>query len=122
MNYFLFIITCLLLFPKETFCQILLVDITNGQAVPFAQITDEKGVTIGMTDAKGLFPTDLKTNKLIIQHLAYHSKEIECSELKPNTHISLVPKIQMLEEVSVSATAKDFVHLRAYFRSYQLIL
>lgn len=116
----LFTIICILLFPKDTFCQILLVDITNGQAVPYAQITDEKGVTFGMTDAKGFFPHGLKTGKLIIQHLSYHSKEIECSELKLNTRISLVPKIQTLEEVSVSATAKDFVHLRAYFRSYQL--
>lgn len=116
----LFAIICILLFPQETFCQTLLVDITNDQAVPYARITNEKGVTIGMTDAKGFFPKGLNTNKLIIQHLSYHSKEIECSELKPKTRISITPKSQMLEEVSVSATAQDFVHLRTYFRSYQL--
>ena len=73
-----------------------------------------------MTDAEGFFPKGLNTNKLIIQHLSYHSKEIECSELKPNTRISITPKSQMLKEVSVSATAPNFVYLRTYFRSYQL--
>lgn len=116
----LFTITCILLFPKEAFGQILLVDITNKQAVPYAQITNEKGVTIGMTDAEGFFPKDLRTKTIIIQHLSYHSKEIEYSELTPNSRISLTPKSQILGEACVSATAQDFIHLRTYFRSYQL--
>lgn len=105
----LYSITCILLFPQKTFCLILFVDITNDQVVPYSQITDEKGVTIGMTDAEGFFPKGLNTNKLIIQHLPYHSKEIECSELKPNTRISITPKNQMLGDISVSANVQDFI-------------
>ena len=33
-----------------------LLDATDRQPVPFAQLIDEKGVTIGVTDVNGQFP------------------------------------------------------------------
>lgn len=111
---------CLWLIAAHMTAQAILTDKNNGQPIPYAQITDKNGVTIGTTDENGMFPENLAPGKATIQHLAYDPKEIECGGLTADTVITLTPRFYTLGEVNVSADGMDYIHMRTYFRSYQL--
>lgn len=100
--------------------QVRVIDNVDGRIVPYAQIMDEKGVTIGFVDANGIFPENINKGKVTIQHMSYYPKEIECSKFRKDTCISLTPRDYMLDEVEITSKANDYIHLRTYFRSYQL--
>lgn len=100
--------------------QVRVIDNVDGRVVPYAQIMNDKGVTIGFVDANGRFPEDINKGKVTIHHLSYYPKEIECSELEKDTSIPLTPRNYILDEVEIASKVNDYIHLRTYFRSYQL--
>ena len=97
-----------------------LLDATDRQPVPFAQLIDEKGVTIGVTDVNGQFPDSIRCKEITIQHLAYQSKTLRVSDLVAAVPIYLSPVPYELGEVTVASHQVDYIHLTTYFRSYQL--
>lgn len=108
-------------FPQGMSREVYVVDETDGGIVPYARITNEKGVTIGFTDGHGAFPgKDIGEGKITVQHLAYLPKEVERSKLANDTCIRLTPRKYFLDEVSATSQDNDYIHLRTYFRSYQL--
>lgn len=108
-------------FPQGMSGEVYVVDETDGGIVPYARITNEKGVTIGFTDGHGAFPgKDIGEGKITVQHLAYLPKEVKGSQLGDGTLIRLTPRKYFLDEVSVTSQDNDYIHLRTYFRSYQL--
>lgn len=109
---------CLFL-PACLFCQTLVVDSDNHQPIPYAQIVNSRGVTVGVTDANGTFPSDLDSGKVTIMHVAYYPKEVVCQMLGDGSKILLEPRSYSLDELEVSVKQNDYVHLKTYFRSYQ---
>lgn len=108
-------------FPQGMSGEVYVVDETDGGIVPYARITNEKGVTIGFTDEHGAFPgKDIGEGKITVQHLAYLPKEVKGSQLGDGTLIRLTPRNYVLGEVKITPKDNDYIHLRTYFRSYQL--
>lgn len=108
-------------FPQGMSGEVYVVDETDGGIVPYARITNEKGVTIGFTDGHGAFPgKDIGEGKITVQHLAYLPKEVKGSQLGDGTLIRLTPRNYVLGEVKITPKDSDYIHLRTYFRSYQL--
>ena len=108
-------------FPQGMSGEVYVVDETDGGIVPYARISNEKGVTIGFTDGHGAFPgKDIGEGKITVQHLAYLPKEVKGSQLGDGTLIRLTPKNYVLGEVKITPKDNDYIHLRTYFRSYQL--
>ncbi len=108
-------------FPQGMSGEVYVVDETDGGIVPYARITNEKGVTIGFTDGHGAFPgKDIGEGKITVQHLAYLPKEVKGSQLGDGTLIRLTPRNYVLGEVKITPKDNDYIHLRTYFRSYQL--
>lgn len=108
-------------FPQGMSREVYVVDETDGGIVPYARITNEKGVTIGFTDGHGAFPgKDIGEGKITVQHLAYLPKEVKGSQLGDGTLIRLTPRNYVLGEVKITPKDNDYIHLRTYFRSYQL--
>ncbi len=100
--------------------QIILADKTDRSGVAFAQVTDEKGNTIGISDINGHVRIDGIGGKIfVVKHLSYEPKEIKTSHLTNGDTLWLSPVNYNLNEVSVSARQLDYIHLKAYFRSYQ---
>lgn len=116
----LFVILSIGIFPHLLFGQVL-IDKENGNPIPYAQIVDEKGVTVGISNMQGMLSLQkLKDGKLVVQHISYYPKELTTADLKSRSRIFLIPKSYTLNDVSISFSKKDYIHLRAYFRSYQL--
>lgn len=111
-------VICLLL-PACLYGQAFVVDSDSHQPVPYAQIVNSRGVTIGVTDANGKFPSDLDSGKVTVMHVAYYPKEVVCRSLGDGSKISLEPRCYSLDEIEVSVKQNDYVHLKTYFRSYQ---
>lgn len=108
-------------FPQGMSGEVYVVDETDGGIVPYARITNEKEVTIGFTDGHGAFPgKDIGEGKITVQHLAYLPKEVKGSQLGDGTLIRLTPRNYVLGEVKITPKDNDYIHLRTYFRSYQL--
>lgn len=107
-------------FPQYVPGNVYVVDEVDGKAVPYAQIVDEKGVTVGFTDERGALPRNINEGKVTVQHLSYLPKEVERSDLGNDTCIRLTPRKYSLAEVTVAPKDNDYIHLRTYFRSYQL--
>lgn len=108
-------------FPQGMSGEVYVVDETDVGIVPYARITNEKGVTIGFTDEHGAFPgKDIGEGKITVQHLAYLPKEVKGSQLGDGTLIRLTPRNYVLGEVKITPKDNDYIHLRTYFRSYQL--
>lgn len=107
-------------FPQHVPGNVFVVDEVDGKAVPYAQIVDEKGVTVGFTDERGALPRNINEGKVTVQHLSYLPKEVERSKLANDTCVRLTPRKYFLDEVSVTSQDNDYIHLRTYFRSYQL--
>lgn len=107
-------------FPQHVPGNVHVVDDVDGKAVPYAQIVDEKGVTVGFTDELGALPRNINKGKVTVQHLSYLPKEVERSDLGNDTCIRLTPRKYSLAEVTVAPKDNDYIHLRTYFRSYQL--
>ena len=100
--------------------QIILADKTDRSVVAFAQVTDEKGNTIGMSDIDGCVRIDVKDGQVfVIKHLSYEPKNVKISHPANGDTLWLSPANYNLNEVSVSARQSDYIHLKAYFRSYQ---
>lgn len=100
--------------------QIILADKTDRSVVAFAQVTDEKGNTIAMSDMDGRVCMDGKDGQaFIVKHLSYEPEKVKISHLTNGDTLWLSPVNYNLNEVSVSARQLDYIHLRAYFRSYQ---
>jgi len=100
--------------------QAVLLDKTTGQHISYAQILDKTGAVVGMTDIDGNLPQDLRDGMVTIQHLAYNSKNVESSQFKKDKPVYLSPNEYQLKEVTVTAKNAEYIHLRTYFRSYQL--
>lgn len=107
-------------FPQHVSRSVAVVDEVDGKAVAYAQVINEKGVTVGFTDERGVLPENINEGKVTIQHLSYLPKEVERSEFGNDTCIRLTPRKYSLGEVSVTPQDNDYIHLRTYFRSYQL--
>ena len=100
--------------------QIILADKTDRSVVAFAQVTDEKGNTIGMSDIDGCVRIDGKDGQVfVIKHLSYEPEKVKLSHPANGDTLWLSPVHYNLNEVSVSARQLDYIHLKAYFRSYQ---
>lgn len=107
-------------FPQHVSRNVYVIDDVDGKAVAYAQVTNEKGVTVGFTDEQGVLPENISEGKVTVQHLSYLPKEVERSKLANDTCIRLTPRKYFLDEVSVTSQDNDYIHLRTYFRSYQL--
>lgn len=97
-----------------------LIDGHDGRPIAFAQIVDERGLTIGLTDADGRLPHPLKGSRLTVRHLAYKTEELDASALQAGRDIRLTPLTRTLGEAVVGNKSCEYVYLRTYFRSYQL--
>lgn len=62
------IIALLFIMNVSIFGQAVLLDKTTGQRISYAQILNEKGAVVGMTDIDGNLPQDLIDEKITIQH------------------------------------------------------
>ena len=49
--------------------QVRVIDNVDGRIVPYAQIMDEKGVTIGFVDANGIFPENINKGRVTLSFL-----------------------------------------------------
>ena len=107
-------------FPQHVSRNVYVIDEVDGKAVAYAQVTNEKGVTVGFTDEQGVLPENINEGKVTVLHLSYLPKEVERSNLANDTCIRLTPRKYFLDEVSVTSQDNDYIHLRTYFRSYQL--
>lgn len=115
------IFTILLLFVSLNVSgQAVLLDKTTGQCISFAQILNNKGAVIGTTDIEGNLPQDLNDEVVTIQHIAYNPENVKSSLFKKDTPIYLTPIEYQLDAVTVTAKNREYIHLRTYFRSYQL--
>ena len=100
--------------------QAVLLDKTTNQPISYAQILNNKGAVVGMTDIDGNLPQNLDDEIVTIQHFAYNPKNVESSQFKKSKSIFLSPIEYQLKEVTVTAKNTDYIYLRTYFRSYQL--
>ena len=115
------IFTILLLFVSLNVSgQAVLLDKTTGQCISYAQILNNKGAVVGTTDIEGNLPQDLNDENVTIQHIAYNPKSVKSSLFKKDTPIYLTPIEYQLDAVTVTAKNREYIHLRTYFRSYQL--
>ena len=100
--------------------QIILADKTDRSVVAFAQVTDEKGNTIGLSDMDGCVHIDGKDGQVfVIKHLSYKPEKVKLSHPANGDTLWLTPVHYNLNEVSVSARQLDYIYLKVYFRSYQ---
>ena len=116
-----FTILLLLLFVSlDVSGQAILLDKTTGQCISYAQILNSKGAVIGITDIDGNLPQDLDDEVVTIQHIAYKPKSVKSSLFKEDIPIYLNPIEYQLNAVTVTAKNREYIHLKTYFRSYQL--
>lgn len=116
-----FAILLLLLFVSLNVSgQAVLLDKTTGQRISYAQILNSKGAVIGTTDIDGKLPQDLNDEVVTIQHIAYKPKSVKSSLFKEDIPIYLNPIEYQLNAVTVTAKNREYIHLKTYFRSYQL--
>ena len=116
-----FAILLLLLFVSLNVSgQAVLLDKTTGQRISYTQILNSKGAVIGTTDIDGKLPQDLNDEVVTIQHIAYKPKSVKSSLFKEDIPIYLTPIEYQLNAVTVTAKNREYIHLKAYFRSYQL--
>ena len=115
------IFTILLLFVSLNVSgQAVLLDKTTGQCISYAQILNNKGAVVGTTDIEGNLPQDLNDEVVTIQHIAYNPENVKSSLFKKDTPIYLTPIEYQLDAVTVTSKNREYIHLRTYFRSYQL--
>lgn len=114
------IIALLFIMNVSIFGQAVLLDKTTGQRISYAQILNKKGAVVGMTDIDGNLPQDLIDEKITIQHIAYNPETVESSLFKNVKYVFLSPIDYKLDEVTVTTKNTEYIHLRTYFRSYQL--
>ena len=100
--------------------QAVLLDKTTNQPISYAQILNNKGAVVGMTDIDGNLPQNLDDEIVTIQHFAYNPENVKSSQFKKGKSIFLSPIEYQLKEVTVTAKNTDYIYLRTYFRSYQL--
>ena len=116
-----FTILFLLLFASlDVSGQAILLDKTTDQRISYAQIINNKGAVVGTTDIDGNLPQDLNDEVVTIQHIAYSPKSVKSSLFKEDATIYLNPIEYQLNAVTVTAKNREYVHLKTYFRSYQL--
>ena len=115
------IILFLLLFVSlDVSGQAVLLDKMTNQRISYAQILNSKGAVVGTTDIDGNFPQDFNDVVVTIQHIAYNPKSVKSSLFKEDSSIYLTPIEYQLDAVTVTAKNREYIHLRTYFRSYQL--
>lgn len=114
------ILSLLLIVNLNVWGQAILLDKTTGQRIAYAQILNSKGAVVGTTDIDGKLPQDLSDETVTIQHIAYNPKDVKSSQFMKDDHVYLSPTEYQLKEVTVSARNIEYIHLRTYFRSYQL--
>ena len=116
-----FTILFLLLFVSlDVSGQAILLDKTTGQRISYAQILNNKGAVVGTTDIDGNLPQDLNDEIVTIQHIAYNPESVKSSLFKEDTPIYLNPIEYQLNAVTVTVKNREYIHLKTYFRSYQL--
>ena len=116
-----FTILSLLLFVSlDVSGQAILLDKTTGQRISYAQILNNTGAVVGTTDIDGNLPQDVDDEVVTIQHIAYSPKSVKSSLFKEDTPIYLNPIEYQLDAVTVTAENREYIHLKTYFRSYQL--
>lgn len=97
--------------------QVKVVDKETLMPLAMAQIQNNKGVYLGVTDAEGYIPLYLSNESaLIIQHLAYEKRVVSDKDMKTGV-IELTPKNIDLGEVTVKGGNRDFMRLRGYYRT-----
>ncbi len=116
----LFLWLCAILFPVCLAGQTRLLDEKDRSPVPYAQLVDEDGLTVGWTDDEGMIPPLSVKGQITIQHLSYHSKTVSSERLSKPEPVTLSPKTYTLREVNVTSKGQEYIHLRTYFRCYQL--
>ena len=116
-----FTILSLLLFVSlDVSGQAILLDKTTGQRISYAQILNNTGAVVGTTDIDGNLPQDVDDEVVTIQHIAYSPKSVKSSLFKEDIPIYLNPIEYQLNAVTVTAENREYIHLKTYFRSYQL--
>ena len=58
-------------FPQHVSRNVHVIDEVDGKAVAYAQVINEKGVTVGFTDERGVLPENISEGKVTVQHLSY---------------------------------------------------
>lgn len=114
------VLSLLLFISLNVSGQAVLLDKTTGQRISYAQILSNKGAVIGTTDIDGNLPQDLNDEMVTIQHIAYNPKSVKSSLFKKDIPVYLTPIEYQLDAVTVTAKNIEYIHLRTYFRSYQL--
>ena len=84
------IIALLFIMNVSIFGQAVLLDKTTGQRISYAQILNEKGAVVGMTDIDGNLPQNLIDEKVTIQHIAYNPETVESSLFNPKEFLQSI--------------------------------
>lgn len=100
--------------------QTCLVDKIDHSPIPFAQIVNEKGAVIGVTDVNGMFPKLTNVRTITVQHISYHTEKFTVAEIEKKKQVYLSPMAYEIGAANVWAQKVEYVRLKGYFRSYQL--
>jgi len=106
---------------KSSFAQLRVVDSLSKVAIPAVSVFASDGRLLGITDKDGLLELDtlsiLPSTKLIFQHIAYSTKEINWSDVAVEDVVNLSVGVIVIPTIAVSGEQKDWLVLRGYFRS-----
>jgi hypothetical protein len=108
--------------PAQQKLNCTVMDIKNGQPVPFATIlaSKDKGV---VTDSLGKFSLTVhrntrQTDTILISAVGYISSRIPVKDIQQNSKLFLFPEEKELEQVKVFASLKGDYRRFGYYRSW----
>lgn len=125
MKAIIFTIT-LLCYSYEVFAQINLADSVTNEPVVGATVYSDKGLFIAMSDEKGKIDIDslkkVDISQVTIQHVAYENMILSYEAFTMSNRIALTPRNIEIKEVVVSDRSQaDYVVLKGYFRTHDLL-
>jgi hypothetical protein len=96
--------------------QIKIVDQKKNLPIQNVEIFNKNGVLVGLSDNQGIIPSIKPADyPLFISHFLYKETEVN----RPISQIELIPKFEILANVSVKATKLKYIILSGYFRGFQ---
>ncbi|SEF90475.1 peptidase associated/transthyretin-like domain-containing protein [Sphingobacterium lactis] len=100
--------------------QVLLVDSITNEPIVGATIYSNDGLSLDVSDINGIIDiSKYNTDRILIQHVSYESKEISTKMLSKSKTIIVSPRNIQLESILVQDPNKyDYVVLKGYFRTY----
>jgi len=113
-----------LLFSTPNYSQITLIDNGDHSPVSFAHLIAEDGRLLGTSDLNGQIKIDsintIQNKHISIQHLSYENIEIALDKSAIPDTFFMVKRKYTLPDVTVHASNKEVLVIKAYYRSYEL--